>query len=94
MADSTTRDHRSDLRINMRETVTVRFDGATVLGSGQNISAQGVFFVAEVAIPVTVQIEGVEHAVRGELVRVQSMGDGRTGIAVRFLAPTGAPPAT
>jgi len=63
--------------------VVVRFDDIPLIGSGQNISPEGVFFVAEGAVRVRVQMAGGEPVV-GEVVRVTSMGDGRTGIAVVF----------
>lgn len=71
----------------MDEAVTVQFDAGSIVGSGQNISAQGVYFVADASITVTVQIEGVARTLRGELVRVNTMGEGKVGIAVRFLEP-------
>lgn len=85
--DQVTQDSRRDPRIGMGETVTITFDAGAIVGPGQNISATGVFFTAAASIPVTVRIAGVETAVPGELVRVESMGDGRVGIAVRFVAP-------
>jgi PilZ domain len=91
--DAVAEDSRRDPRVNMGEQVTITFATDSIIGPGQNISAQGVFFVAETSIPVTVRIDGVEATVRGELVRVQSMGEGRVGIAVRFLEPVPAPPA-
>lgn len=85
--DTTTENRRHDPRIAMDETVTIRFDGATVVGPGKNISSQGLFFIATTAIPVSVRISGVDGPVRGELVRVEAMAEGQLGIAVRFLAP-------
>ncbi len=58
-----------------------------IAGSGQNISPQGVFFTADGALQVRVRLGGHDHSVRGELVRYESMGDGRVGIAIRFLEP-------
>jgi hypothetical protein len=73
-------------RVDLDEHVTIHFESGSIVGPGQNISAQGVFFTAAAAIPVTVRIAGRDEAVAGELVRVESMGDGRVGIAVRFVA--------
>ena len=81
---------RREPRIGLEGGVTIHFDGGTIAGDGQNISAQGVFFTADGSVPVTVQVEG-RGAVRGHLVRVESMGEGRFGIAVRFDEPL--PPA-
>lgn len=87
---STGVDSRRGERVPLEGAVTVELDAAVIAGSGQNISPQGVFFTADGALPVRVRIHGSEHGVRGELVRYESMGDGRVGIAVRFLeAPPG-----
>lgn len=67
--------------------VTVRFDVAGVSGAGRNIAEQGVYLTAEVRVPVTVEIDGHDGALLGELVRIESLGDGRLGIAVRFTQP-------
>lgn len=90
---STGTDHRRGERLPLDETVTVEIAASVVTGSGQNISAQGVFFTTEGALPVRVRIGGSEPGVRGELVRYESMGSGRVGIAIRFLEPL-PPPAT
>ncbi len=74
---------RRDRRIGLDGDVTIRFDAGTLAGSGQNISLQGVFFTADGSLPVTVHVAG-RGDVRGQLVRVEAMGDGRFGIAVRF----------
>jgi hypothetical protein len=80
-------ENRRDPRIELAEQVTIRFEAGEIVGPGQNISLQGVFFTAPASIPVTVRIAGKSEVVRGELVRVETMGDGRVGIAVRFVAP-------
>lgn len=80
-------DSRRDPRVDLSQQVTIRFEAGSIVGPGQNISQQGVFFTAAASIPVTVAIDGRDEVVRGELVRVETMGDGRVGIAVRFLAP-------
>jgi hypothetical protein len=77
---------RQDPRQPLDGQVTVRFEACTLEGSGQNVSAQGVFFTAMAAIPVTVVVAG-HGELQGQLVRVESMGGGRLGIAVRFDAP-------
>ena len=74
---------RSGQRIDLDAQVTIRFDQGQLAGSGQNISAQGVFFTADGSVPVTVHVAG-RGEVHGKLVRLESMGDGRFGIAVRF----------
>lgn len=80
-------ENRRDPRYGLEEQVTIRFEAGTIVGPGQNISLQGVFFTAAASIPVTVEIAGRADVVRGELVRVETMGDGRVGIAVRFQQP-------
>lgn len=78
---------RANARIELGEGVAIDFAAGSIVGSGQNLSAQGVFFTAAASIPVTVRIDGRDQVVRGELVRVETMGDGRVGLAVRFLDP-------
>lgn len=74
---------RKHPRVDIDSVVTIRFEAGTIVGSGENISAQGVFFTADGSLPVVVQIAG-QGDVRGQLVRLESMGGGRIGIAVRF----------
>lgn len=76
-------DARRDARLDLDGEVTIQFDAGAIAGSGQNISVQGVFFTAEATLPVTVRITG-RGEVAGRLVRLETMGDGRIGIAVRF----------
>lgn len=66
--------------------VVVRFEDTPLVGSGQNASPEGVFFVAEGAVRVRVQLEG-EEPVIGEVVRMTTMGNGKIGIAVAFPDP-------
>ncbi len=68
----------------MDQQVTVTFCESAVQGPGENITADGVYFLADEPLRVLVQIEGQEEAVPGQLVRVANMGDGKTGIAVKF----------
>ncbi|MBL8754005.1 MAG: PilZ domain-containing protein [Planctomycetes bacterium] len=74
---------RQSPRVDLDGDVRIEFDGGAIAGSGQNISVQGVFFTADASVPVTVHVAG-RGQVRGQLVRLESMGDGRFGIAVRF----------
>jgi hypothetical protein len=78
-----TTEARRDERLGLDGDVRVRFDAGTLFGSGQNISLQGIFFTAHGTLPVTVHVAG-RGDVRGHLVRVEAIGDGRYGIAVRF----------
>lgn len=89
MAERTTTgiDQRVDPRLPIDEAVSIEFTGGPIAGSGRNISLQGVFFIAPTSVAVQVRIAGHAEPVPGELVRVESMGDGRVGIAVRFREP-------
>jgi len=71
-------------RVGFDGSVTIRFDGGDIVGSGQNVSEQGVFFVSETPIKVNVEIGGREGQMIGELVRIENMGAGAVGIAVKF----------
>ncbi len=83
-------ERRGEDRQPLAGQVVVRFDDVPLIGSGQNLSQEGVFFVADGAVRVMVQMEGRDTVV-GEVVRMTSMGDGRTGIAVAFLPPISNP---
>jgi len=78
-------DRRVIERVPMEGSVTVFFDEQQVIGPGQNMSEEGVFFVAEAALRVRVLIDGSDEWRDGEIVRVQSMGEGNLGMAVRFV---------
>ncbi len=80
-------EHRRDPRVAMDRQVTLEFAAGAIVGPGQNISQQGVFFTAVGGLPVTVHIDGEPVPLKGELVRFESMGEGRVGIAVRFAEP-------
>ena len=85
MNESTfTTDRRSPPREPLEGDVVVEVDATRIVGPGQNISDDGVFFIADAAIPVKVRLEGSAEVRTGELVRVESMGGGKVGIAVRF----------
>ena len=75
---------RRSPRVELDGNVSVRLARAAIVGSGQNISDQGVFFVTDGDVPVEVEIEGRDGALLGKLVRVESMGGGAVGIAVKF----------
>jgi len=85
MSESLSTDNR---RVSNRQPlegeVSVRWPDQPVIGSAENMSPQGVFFVAEGALKVFVRIPGQDDEIEGELVRIQSLGEDRTGIAVRF----------
>lgn len=77
-------ENRRDQRYDFDRQVTLEFAAGAIVGPGENISQQGVFFTTHGKLPVTVRVAGVDGDIEGELVRYESMGDGRVGIAVRF----------
>ncbi|MEC7584455.1 MAG: PilZ domain-containing protein [Planctomycetota bacterium] len=78
-------DSRRDPRVPIGDEVTIVFDVDRIVGPGKNVSAQGLYFTTEAALRVKVNIAGRDTTLSGELVRVDSMGHGQVGIAVRFL---------
>ena len=81
--DATTAiDNRQAERVPLDAKVSVTFLPGAIVGSGKNISWEGLYFTAEGSVPVTVHIDGRE--VKGHLVRFESMGDGKVGVAIRF----------
>ena len=80
---ASTQGRRSE-RVDLDRKVTIRLSEQVLVGNGQNISDQGVFFVAGGSLPVAVEIEGRDGILNGELVRTENMGAGQLGIAVRF----------
>lgn len=78
-------ERRTGDRVPMDGPVTVSFDQQQVVGPGQNVSEEGVFFIAEAKIKVRVHLDGTDEWRSAEVVRVQTMGDGQLGMAVRFV---------
>ena len=83
--DATT-ERRSQDREPIGSGVAIRIETYQLVGTGQNLSADGVLFVADGTPRVKVLIEGEEPRI-GELVRIQKLDEGRVGIAVRFCEP-------
>lgn len=83
--NATSADLREFERVDFAQPVSLQIDGA-IAGTGENISLQGVYFTTAQPVAVQVQIED-GSVVQGELVRAESLGDGRVGIAVRFAEP-------
>ncbi len=73
---------RDSERLPLAAEVQVAFQSEPVSGSGKNISANGVFFIADEEVRVTVRIG--DRDVEGQLVRAESRGGGKTGLAVKF----------
>ena len=84
-AASSTDERRNDNRKALDGDVVVELLEPQIIGPGQNISPEGVFFVSEGAVRVRVRIEGEDDGWRtGELIRVQSMGPDQVGVAIKF----------
>lgn len=81
---NTASDLRRESRVPIDDEVTIEIDAQNIVGPGKNVSAQGVYFTTSAAVRVRVRFAGKDRVVPGELVRVESMGDGQVGIAVRF----------
>ena len=86
-------DSRRDQRVPIGEDVTIVFDIDPIIGPGHNMSARGVYFTTAASLRVQVCVGGGQATVPGELVRVESMGNGQVGIAVRFLPKVDLDPA-
>ena len=82
--EPTTSERRSQERATIDGTVTVAFADQEVIGPGQNMSDEGVFFIADASLRVKILVHGTEEWREGEVIRVQSMGEGRLGMAIRF----------
>lgn len=65
--------------------VLVDFAGLELSGSARNVSESGVYFVAEGKPRVVVRVDGEPAPKTAEIVRIESLGAGRFGIAVRFV---------
>jgi hypothetical protein len=76
-------ERRGGSRAPTSAAITVHID-RPIVGPGQNLSSDGLFFVTDGAIRVRVSIEG-ESDREGELIRLQSLGGGKLGLAVRFV---------
>jgi nanoRNase/pAp phosphatase (c-di-AMP/oligoRNAs hydrolase) len=73
---------RTHERLPLMADVSVSLQARPIQGSGRNISAVGVYFIADDEIRATVRIG--DREVEGTLVRVEHHGAGGTGVAVRF----------
>ncbi len=82
-----TAERRVAERVFFDGQVTVSFADLSLVGPGRNISASGVYFVSSARPRVLVRIEGRDEPVEAELVRVETIGEGQVGVAVRFLEP-------
>lgn len=82
----TANESRDSQRVPLSSQVAIDFESTSIVGPGENISSQGVYFTAEGCVRVTVRI-GTGRAVTGRLVRLESMGGGRVGLAVQFDEP-------
>ncbi|MBK8974465.1 MAG: PilZ domain-containing protein [Planctomycetes bacterium] len=84
-------DRRAAERTPLAGDIVVRLHELELVGGAANISESGVYFVADAAPTVEIVLpDGAGRRV-GELMRIEAMGAGRVGVAVRFRAPA-APP--
>lgn len=79
-----TDDRRGSGREPCATDVTVVFDGQPLVGPSENLSAEGVFFIAEASLRVRVRV-GTGEWIEGQVVRVQTMAAGKVGLAIRFV---------
>ena len=77
-------ERRTADREPMQGAVTVAFGEQSIVGPGQNVSEEGVFFIVEGALRVRVRTSDGAEWRDGEVIRVQTMGEGKLGMAVRF----------
>ncbi|MHC5062662.1 MAG: hypothetical protein ACYTG5_01655 [Planctomycetota bacterium] len=77
-------ERRGDARQPFEGEIRVRLLDPILVGPGENISGDGVFFVTEGSVQVEVSAGEDGKVYQGELVRLHSMGGGKTGVAVRF----------
>jgi hypothetical protein len=86
-----TADRRHSTRIDTRIPATVRWLSPAIATETANVSADGVYFVAQGALTVEVELEvaGRKRTVRGRLVRIDSRNSAHDalGIAVRLDEP-------
>ena len=79
-------DQRRSARESVAAPVKVTFDGRTIRGVSDNISAAGILCLTEDSLRVTVEIDlGDRSETRtGRLVRVNRVGTENTGLAIEF----------
>lgn len=82
--DPSTKNRRLAERRPLDARVTIEFVRSEVSGPGQDISDEGILFLVDGEIEVRVRVAGESFERRGSLVRCHAMGDGRSGMAVRF----------
>ena len=88
-ADKGATDRRGSPREARTYSVEIQFEKARLLGPSANLSAEGVYFLAEGSIPVTISIstEGKKKMVKGRIVRVGSVNEKTLGVAIQFETP-------
>jgi len=69
--------------------VEVHFEKTRLLGPSANLSPEGVYFLAEGSIPVTVTVtvEGKKKTVKGRIVRIGAVNEKTLGVAIQFEVP-------
>lgn len=80
-----TANRRRDPRMPSESPVELHLDAEVLLGSAQDLSAQGICFFTETPLRVRVRVgESGEVEIPGRIVRVESVTDGKLVVAVRF----------
>lgn len=74
---------RADRR-TLDGSVRLALDAQSLTGHSGNRSKSGVYFVADGALEVLVQLSGEPEPRRGRIVRIGEMREGQLGIAVKF----------
>lgn len=82
-------DRRGSPRDPRQVPVEVHFEKLRLLGPSGNLSNEGVYFLAEASIPVsvTISVEGRKKSIRGRVVRVGSVNAKTLGVAIQFDQP-------
>lgn len=88
-AQSKDDERRGSPRDSRTLPVEVHFEKLKLLGPSANLSPEGVYFLAEATIPVsvTISVDGKKRIVKGRVVRVGSVNEKTLGVAVQFEEP-------
>ena len=88
-AQSKEDDRRGSQRDPRTLPVEVHFEKLKLLGPSANLSSEGVYFLAEATIPVsvTISVDGKKRSLKGKVVRVGSVNEKTLGVAIQFEEP-------
>lgn len=82
--DKSTDNRRRGDRRDLTGQVVLQVPAQAVTGTGQNVSEDGIYFLASEGLQVEVHVPGEAEPRRGRLLRLQALGEGRFGLAVKF----------